>query len=86
MIPCCLCSARAYRSLPTLPYQDNDGADNELSDTIDYGPAPNTSYYSGHTAEEVRQGHTGDHVRYILGLSIAGLVIVFAIAYFFFIN
>ena len=39
-----------------------------------------------HTAEEVRQGHTGDHVRYILGLSIAGLVIVFAIAYFFFIN
>lgn len=37
------------------------------------------------TAEEVRQGHTGDHVRYILMASIAGAVFVMAIvvAYFF---
>ena len=31
------------------------------------------------TTEEVRQGHTGDHVRYILMASIAGILFVFAI-------
>ena len=31
------------------------------------------------TTEEVRQGHTGDHVRYILMASIAGIAFVFAI-------
>lgn len=37
------------------------------------------------TTEEVRQGHTGDHVRYILIASIAGAVIMMAIvaAYFY---
>ncbi|PQA88160.1 hypothetical protein [Hyphococcus luteus] len=37
------------------------------------------------TTEEVRQGHTGDHVRYILMASVAGAVFVMAIvaAYFF---
>ncbi len=37
------------------------------------------------TTEEVRQGHTGDHVRYILMASLAGAVFVMAIlvAYFF---
>ncbi len=31
------------------------------------------------TTEEVRQGHTGDHVRYILIASTAGVLFVFAI-------
>lgn len=31
------------------------------------------------TTEEVRQGHTGDHVRYILMASTAGILFVFAI-------
>ncbi len=31
------------------------------------------------TTEEVRQGHTGDHVRYILMYSTVGILIVFAI-------
>ncbi len=37
------------------------------------------------TTEEVRQGHTGDHVRYILLASVAGAVFVMAIliAWFF---
>ena len=36
------------------------------------------------TTEEVRQGHTGDHVRYILMASVAGAVFAMAIvvAYF----
>jgi hypothetical protein len=34
------------------------------------------------TAEEVRQGHTGDHVRRILAVSIAGAAIALALAYF----
>lgn len=36
------------------------------------------------TAEEVRQGHTGDHVRYILGLSVLGVVIAFTLGYMIF--
>ncbi len=36
------------------------------------------------TTEEVRQGHTGDHVRYILMASGAGIVAVFLIVYLFF--
>ena len=37
------------------------------------------------TTEQVRQGHTGDHVRYILLASVAGAVFVMAIliAWFF---
>lgn len=34
------------------------------------------------TAEQVRQGHTGDHLRYILRYSMLGLVVVFVIAYY----
>ena len=36
------------------------------------------------TTEQVRQGHTGDHVRYILMASVAGAILVMAIviAYF----
>lgn len=45
---------------------------------------------SGHaeerTTEEVRQGHTGDHVRYILALSAIGAAALLAIALFFFVN
>ena len=37
-------------------------------------PVPETK-----TTEEVRQGHTGDHVRYILMFSTVGILIVFAI-------
>ncbi|WP_428407308.1 hypothetical protein [Hyphococcus sp.] len=37
-------------------------------------PVPETK-----TTEEVRQGHTGDHVRYILMYSTVGILIVFAI-------
>ncbi len=33
------------------------------------------------TAEGVRQGHTGDHLRYILALSFAGVILAFVIAY-----
>lgn len=36
------------------------------------------------TTEQARQGHTGDHLRYILGFSIIGIVIAFAIAYWIF--
>ena len=36
------------------------------------------------TAEQARQGHTGDHLRYILGFSFVGIVIAFAIAYLIF--
>lgn len=32
------------------------------------------------TTEQVRQGHTGDHVRYILMTSTFGVVVAFAIA------
>ncbi|MEQ8750218.1 MAG: hypothetical protein RIC52_10620, partial [Amphiplicatus sp.] len=49
-------------------------------------PASDTA--TGHdeerTAEEARPGHTGDHVRYILGFSFAGVVIAFIIGYLFF--
>ncbi|WP_425410531.1 hypothetical protein [Hyphococcus sp.] len=38
------------------------------------------------TTEEVRQGHTGDHVRYILATSVVGIVIVFAVVYLYFIR
>jgi hypothetical protein len=38
------------------------------------------------TTEQVRQGHTGDHVRYILAASITGIGIIFAIAYFYFVQ
>ncbi len=31
------------------------------------------------TTEDVRQGHTGNHVRYILALSIAGAALMFAV-------
>jgi hypothetical protein len=47
-----------------------------------------TSYGSNETEREVvrntteaRQGVTGDNVRYVLGFSIAGVVIAFAIGY-----
>ena len=47
-----------------------------------------TSYGSHETEREVvrntteaRQGVTGHNVRYVLGFSLAGVVIVFAIAY-----
>ena len=33
------------------------------------------------TTKEARQGVTGHNVRYVLGFSIAGVVIVFAIGY-----
>lgn len=36
------------------------------------------------TTEEVRQGHTGDHVRYILMFSFAGIVAAFLIVYLLF--
>jgi len=36
------------------------------------------------TTEEVRQGHTGDHLRYILGYSVAGIVVVFTVVYLLF--
>lgn len=42
-------------------------------------PAP-----ADRTTEEVRQGHTGDHVRYILVYSVAGIVVVFTIVYLLF--
>lgn len=38
------------------------------------------------TAEQVRQGHTGDHVRYILAASIAGVIIVFTVAWLIFLR
>lgn len=36
------------------------------------------------TTEEVRQGHTGDHLRYILLTSIAGIVAIFLVIYMLF--
>lgn len=38
------------------------------------------------TTEEVRQGHTGDHVRYILLASVAGAVFLMAILIAYFLN
>ncbi len=37
------------------------------------------------TTQEVRQGHTGDHVRYILMFSFGGIVLVFAALILFYI-
>lgn len=36
------------------------------------------------TTAEVRQGHTGDHVRYILGFSIAGVLVALFLIYLLF--
>jgi hypothetical protein len=35
------------------------------------------------TAEAVRQGHTGDHLRYILALSFAGAILGLVAVYWF---
>lgn len=45
---------------------------------------PDTSATGAHmaTTEEVRQGHTGDHVRRILAISFAGAAIALALAYY----
>lgn len=68
---------------PTPPEIDAESENTESEITV---PAVDTA--SGReeerTTEQARQGHTGDHVRYILIVSITGLVIVFAIAYFLF--
>ena len=49
------------------------------------GSETNDGLSETRTTEEVRQGHTGDHVRYILMASVAGAVFVMAIliAWFF---
>lgn len=49
------------------------------------GVETNDGLPESRTTEEVRQGHTGDHVRYILLASVAGAVFVMAvlIAWFF---
>lgn len=38
------------------------------------------------SAQDVRQGHTGDHVRYILFISFAGAAIALALAIFAFVG
>lgn len=47
---------------------------------------PDTSAPVAHiaTTEEVRQGHTGDHVRRILAVSLAGAAIALALAFVLF--
>lgn len=52
-----------------------------VADDETAGPTPECR-----TTEEVRQGHTGDHVRYILAASITGIVIIFAIVYLYFVR
>ncbi len=59
-------------------------AENTISEiTVPAGDTA-TGREEARTTEEARQGHTGDHVRYILGLSLAGAVAAFAIGYLFF--
>lgn len=58
-----------------------------FEDTL-HSPASETA--SGHeedrTVQDVRQGHTGDHVRYVLGISFALVVVALFAAYFFFVR
>lgn len=69
---------------PKSPPDIEAEAENTASEiTVPAGDSA-TGHKEERTAEEARQGHTGDHVRYILGFSFAGVVIVFAIAYLFF--
>jgi hypothetical protein len=44
-----------------------------------------TAHDECRTTEEVRQGHTGDHVRYILMFSFTGIVLVFAVLILFYV-
>ena len=65
-------------------------ADAEAQNTADTLRVANedtaSAFPEERTVEEVRQGHTGDHLRYILALSVAGIVLVFVIVYFAFIG
>jgi hypothetical protein len=36
------------------------------------------------STDEARQGETGDHVRYVLGLGLVGVVVLFAAIYAFY--
>ena len=71
-------------------HRDHHGrADENAENTDDSIRVAPTETADGHsetrTTQEVRQGHTGDHVRYILMASIAGAVFVLMIvaAYFY---
>lgn len=73
---------------PKIATPPDIDAERENTDSEIVVPAVDTA--SGRkeerTTQEVRQGHTGDHLRYILALSITGLVIVFAIVYLLFLR
>jgi len=69
---------------PKSPPDTGAEAENTASEITVPASDTATGHEEERTAEEARQGHTGDHVRYILGFSFAGVVIVFAIAYLFF--
>ncbi len=63
--------------------QEAENTDDEITvankDTAKPHPAKRTT-------QEVRQGRTGDHLRYILMYSVAGVVVGFAIVYLLFIR
>jgi len=71
-----------------IPPQSPSDIKAEAQNTASEITVPASDTATGHdeerTAEEARQGHTGDHVRYILGFSFAGVVIAFIIGYLFF--
>ncbi|MGE0408170.1 MAG: hypothetical protein AB7P23_02780 [Amphiplicatus sp.] len=61
-------------------------AERQNTDSAILVPAEDTAtgVTTGLTTEQVRQGHTGDHVRYILALSTLGIVVAFAVVYLLF--
>ena len=72
-------STKAYESGATPVKKSADEAENtdaELSVANEDTASP---FPEKRTTEEVRQGHTGDHVRYVLLASIAGILFVFAV-------
>ena len=68
------------------PRKDPDEAENR-ADTIHVSREETAGHQAEDlTTEQVRQGHTGDHVRYILLASVAGAVFVMAILITFFLT
>lgn len=69
------------------PKRDESPAEKENNDatmTVDENETA-TSSSQKRTTEEVRQGHTGDHVRYILVFSSAGaLIALFLLIWLYF--
>ncbi len=66
------------------PKKTPDEAEN-TEDTIRVPKGETASHVSAErSVQDVRQGHTGDHLRYILIASLGGIIMLFAIAVAYF--